>query len=152
MALLLSILILTGYFYLIFSYTREIFNEIFTLKIIYSILYLIIIIIPGLLLVLTLSQEKFIYYWDYSGYWVRSINFTKIFFESPFFALEEVYNTIRHNEYNFLSNLFISPINKLFGLSFKWYVFSIYLVFLLPLALLISNLICYQLIILKIKF
>jgi len=141
MALLLSILILTGYFYLIFSYTREIFNEIFTLKIIYSILYLIIIIIPGLLLVLTLSQEKFIYYWDYSGYWVRSINFTKIFFESPFFALEEVYNTIRHNEYNFLSNLFISPINKLFGLSFKWYVFSIYLVFLLPLALLISNLI-----------
>lgn len=141
MALFISALILAGYFFLIYKFTGALRQELLKLRVLSRILYFSAMLLPGVFLIWVLQEERFIYYWDLSGYWIRAIDFTQLFFEKPFVAFEEIYNTIRRAEYNLLANLFIAPFNKLLGLSFGMYVFSVYLVYFLPAALLASNLI-----------
>ncbi|OAB80223.1 hypothetical protein [Cochleicola gelatinilyticus] len=141
MAIFISVLILAAYFFLIYKSIGAFILEIRKLPTTGIIVYFLTMLLPGFYLVWILHDEKFVYYWDLSGYWIRAIDFTELYFEKPFVAFEEVYNTIRHAEYNFLANLFIAPLNKLFGLSFGWYVFSIYVIYFLPAVLLVSNII-----------
>ncbi|WP_188619858.1 hypothetical protein [Flavobacterium suaedae] len=141
-SILLSLAIYFVYFFFIFSFTKEIRRTLVKNKSIYStIIYTAGLFLPGIILFLLLKNERFIYYWDYAAYWVKSINFTKLYFENPFAAIEQIYNTINHDEYNTLPNLLLTPVNKILGMGFGSYVFSIYLIYFLPFALILSSLI-----------
>ncbi|ALM48829.1 hypothetical protein AMR72_07965 [Flavobacterium psychrophilum] len=142
MALLLSFVILGIYFFTIFKFSVEIRSAVFNVKTkLFYAPYGAALLLPGLLLFFLLKDEKFIYFWDYSGYWHRAISFTNEFFESPFKALKGVYQSVRHEEYNSLPNVLLAPANRLLGLNFNNYVFSIYLIYLVPFALVLSSLI-----------
>lgn len=143
MAILISILLFIGYLYLIYSNSKDFFQILNQQQKKFQLLYCIAVIIPGILLVFLLKDERFFYSWDTSGYWVKSAKFSKSFFDNPFISFESIYNSIRHDEYNLLANLLLAPANKFLGINFEDYVFSVYLVYFLPISILISN-ICVQ--------
>lgn len=140
MAVILSIVILCLYALLVLNFSREWLGAIVNKGALFKLLYTIALILPGLLLVALLSKERFVYFWDFSNYWVKAISFVELFFSEPFKAFETLYHSINHDEYSLLPNLLIAPANKLLGLNFGSYVFSIYLMYLIPLTLLISSL------------
>lgn len=139
---LLSLIIYFIYFSGVFSFTKELRGAIIKNTSLFSrVVYTLGLLLPGIILLLLLKNERFIYYWDYAGYWFKSIDFTKLYFENPFAAMKQIYSSINHDEYNTLPNLLLTPANKILGLSFGSYVFSIYLIYCLPFALLLSSLI-----------
>lgn len=141
-ALLLSALVLSAYFYVIFIFSKEIVNVVREVKNKFlRIAYAIASLVPGLSLFFLLRKEKTIYYWDFSGYWIRAVIYTNDFFNSPLDVLERVYLSIQHDEYNILPNVLLSPANKLIGPNFNEYVFSIYIIYCLPFALVLSSVI-----------
>jgi hypothetical protein len=141
-ALLLSLLLLVGYAYVLFKFSTELIKAVSTIKSkVFRVVYSISLLLPGLALFFLLKDEKFVYYWDYSGYWYKAITFSNEFFTNPFQALKSVYHSVRHEEYNSLPNVLLAPANHVLGLNFNNYVFSIYLVYLVPFALVFSSLI-----------
>jgi hypothetical protein len=141
-AVIISLLLLSGYFFMVYSYSKELFKTIFKFKNkIYSALYCTALLVPGLLMMLLYKDERYVYYWDFSGYWLKAIDFSHMFFESPLGEIKHVYLSIRYDEYNILPNLLLAPVNKLLGLEYNMYILSNYLVYFLPFTLIISNLI-----------
>ncbi|MHA3786994.1 hypothetical protein ACX0HA_02195 [Flavobacterium hauense] len=141
-ALLLSLLLLAGYAYVVFKFSTELIKIVATIKnkplrIIYSTSFLL----PGLALFFLLNEERFIYFWDYSGYWHGAITFHNNFFDNPFRALIGVYTSIKHDIYNSSPNLLPVAVNHFLGLNFNSYVFSVYLVYLVPFSLVFSSII-----------
>ncbi len=140
MALILSIIILSSYCLLVLYASTEWFSAFWKTNTLVKSIYTVGLILPGLFLVSLLAKERFIYFWDYAGYWRMAISFTELFFREPLGALDTLYHSINDYEYNYLPNLLLAPVNKLFGLNFPIYVFSIYLIYLIPLSLIISSL------------
>lgn len=141
-AVIISLLLLSGYFFMVYSYSKELFKTIFKFKNkIYSILYCIGLLIPGILIMFLFEDERYVYYWDFSGYWLKAIDFSHLFFENPLGAITHVYDSVRSDEYNVLPNLLLAPVNKLLGLKYNMYILSNYLVYFLPFALITANLI-----------
>jgi len=141
-AILLSLLLLGIYFYVIFNAAKELINTIRQIKpAIFKLLYAIALLVPGLLLYFLLKNERAIYYWDFSGYWGSAIVYTKDFFSSPGATLKRVYFSIQYDEYNILPNVLLAPANKLIGLKFCDYIFSIYLIYCLPFSLVMSSIV-----------
>jgi hypothetical protein len=141
-ALLLSLLLFAGYAYVLLKFSTELTKAISIIKNkAFRVVYSISLLLPGLALFFLLKDEKFVYFWDYSGYWYKAITFSNEFFTNPFQALKGVYHSVRHEEYNSLPNVLLAPANHFLGLNFNNYVFSIYLVYLVPFALVFSSLI-----------
>lgn len=140
MAVILSIVILGLYLFLISKASKEWLNAFCARGCVFKALYTAALLLPGLFLRNLLSLERFIYYWDLAGYWKKAIFFSDSFYENPTKSLRILYDSINYDEYNLLPNLLLAPVNKLFGLSFENYIFSIHLVYLIPLALIISSL------------
>ncbi len=141
-AILISILIIGGYSFVIFKFSGELRKAISHINNkLFQALYIFCLLLPGILLFILLKDEKFIYFWDYSGYWYKAISFTNDFFNSPFQALKSVYQSVKHEEYNSLPNVLLAPANYLLGLNFNSYVFSIYIIYLIPFTLVFSSLV-----------
>lgn len=142
LAVFISLLLLSGYLYMVYAHSKELFSTILKLNNnTYCTLYFIGLVIPGIVMILLFNNERFVYYWDYSGYWLRAIHYTHGFFENPLAEMSHVYHSVRAEEYNVLPNLLLAPVNRLFGLDYRMYIFSNYLVYFLPFALIASNLI-----------
>lgn len=140
MALLISIGLVIGYVYLVWRVSKNWFLLAREQDFLFKVLYGLAVIFPGLMLLILLKGEQNIYVWDYAGYWKKAIIFNQIFFENSLEGFREIYTTINHSEYNYLPNLLLTPFNHLFGLHFWSYVFSIYLVYVIPLSLLTGSL------------
>lgn len=141
-AILLSLLLLAAYAYVIFKFSTELLKAVTTIKNKpLRAVYYLSLLIPGIALCVLLKNEQFVYFWDYSGYWHRGIMFAHEFFTTPLQSLKGVYNSVRHEEYNTLPNVLLTPVNKILGLSFSNYVLSIYLVYILPFSLVFSSII-----------
>lgn len=141
-AILLSLLFLSGYIYVIFKFSTELIKTVATIKNkALRAIYSISLLLPGIMLFFLLKDEKFVYFWDYSGYWYKAIHLSNEFFADPLKALKSVYYSVNYETYNYFPNLLAAPVNHLLGLSFNTYAFSIYLVYLLPFSLVFSSLI-----------
>lgn len=87
-------------------------------------------------LVLTIywiKQDHFIYYWDYAGYWITSIDRMDFIFSSDAKSIvETLMSSINNDDYNvFLPTIVALPM-KLLGYSYLRYVFINHVMFLLP--------------------
>lgn len=139
MPIVISVLLLLLYSFAVGKFSENWLRLFWKQKILKQFIVVALVIFPGLLLFFLLKGEKYFYYWDFSGYWVRAIQFNNSFFEAPISAFEKIYSSINHDEYNLLPNLLLVLLNKILGLDFEAYVLSIYLVYCVPFALVTSN-------------
>lgn len=83
-------------------------------------------------------QERFIYSWDLSGYWLNYQFLGNLFRTKPLSALCTVLHSIRNDDYNSLPVLFLIPFQFLFGNNRLAFILSIVNIFALPSILLFS--------------
>lgn len=141
MAILISIFLLIAYFILIYSFSKEFWSAFNTIKSSsYKILYIFLLIIPTAALFYITTNEKFVYYWDFANYWIKSINFTESFFHNPMATIRAIYSSINYENYNTSANLLLAPTQELFApINYNIYISSIYLMYSLPLTFVLSS-------------
>lgn len=86
-----------------------------------------------LLCIYLLSQNRFVYYWDYGGYWTYSYTQMADVFQNPAAAFRNLYRSICEDDYNLLLPTLISIPLKVFGYTFERYVLVNVLCFFIPL-------------------
>ena len=79
-----------------------------------------------------LIQNKFIYYWDYGGYWTASYTIMKSLFKAPLDTVKSLYSSVLNDDYNNILPMVVSVPLKIFGYTFPRYVVVNYLLFLVP--------------------
>ena len=79
-----------------------------------------------------LSQENFIAYWDFSGFWRRQIELMDIFKNSPSELFRFIYDSILYQEYSSLPQLFLIPHTFIFGITYPRFVLAMLNTFLIP--------------------
>lgn len=79
-----------------------------------------------------MSQENFIYYWDFSGFWRRQIELNGAFHHDPISVFKIVYQSILSNEYSSFPQLLLLPHTLIVGISYPRYVLAMVNSFLIP--------------------
>jgi len=102
------------------------------------IYYLVLLLIGTGFIFSQIIREKYIYYWDYSGYWTLAIDMSKRLFESPIEAMQMLYYSINYDEYNRLLPILIAVPMKFLGNSFLAYTLITYMFFGCPAIFLIA--------------
>ena len=80
------------------------------------------------------KQEKFIYYWDYSGYWKMALETSRYICQNPYEGLKWLYDSILVDEYNRWIPLLIGIPLRLLGGSYSAFITVLVLFFLMPTA------------------
>ncbi|AUO06968.1 hypothetical protein C0638_10610 [Paenibacillus sp. lzh-N1] len=131
-------------YYLVFRIIRKLLSpehiqKIFDKKVIISIVMIYTLI--GLFVVSYNSQERFVYFWDFSGYWTTTISYTDMWFSSPIDAITKIYASILKDEYNVVPQVPLVLLLKLLGASFPMFTLSIYIAYVIPFFSLIGAMI-----------
>jgi hypothetical protein len=84
------------------------------------------------------TQERYVYFWDYSGYWLWSLDISALIPKRPLLALRHVIGSIWYGDYNLLPVLPLLPSEWLFGTSRLAYILAITNIFMLPAAFLMA--------------
>ena len=79
-----------------------------------------------------MSQEEFIYYWDFSGFWRRQLEVMSLFRNDPSQLIPYVYKTLISEEYSSFPQLFLIPHILLVGETYPRFVLSMVNSFLVP--------------------
>lgn len=113
-----------------YAMIKKVYTE-FTLKL--KIIILAILAFAVLFIIYWVEQDQFIYFWDYAGYWTYSVSRMNYIFDSSFGdILTTLIQSINNHEYNvFLPTIIALPM-KLFGYTFRKYVFITGMMFLMP--------------------
>lgn len=69
-----------------------------------------------------INQNRFIYYWDFSGYWMSSVNNMMTLFSRPLAAIINFGGGILFSEYNAIVPMLIAIPLKISGYTFTRYV------------------------------
>lgn len=77
-------------------------------------------------------RERFIFFWDYAGYWGTSISYMDHWFKDIQGSLNQLYTSILNDEYNLLPTILLLLPLKLIGITFPAYALSIYLMYIVP--------------------
>lgn len=79
------------------------------------------------------QQNKYIYFWDYAGYWLKTVNRADYIFNHGFWEnIKSLYLSINQDDYNiFLPTILALPMSVI-GNSFVQYVVICCIIFLLP--------------------
>jgi|GEM_PF-2351495 len=103
----------------------------------YNLLLPIIFIIMGNIFMLIFKiGEKYIYYWDISGYWVNAMKFTDLIGKDFSLAMNNLYQSILHDDYTLLPTLFFVPVFKFVSRSQLAFALTNYNLFAVPFSLL----------------
>lgn len=106
----------------------------------YKIAVIVVISSGFLLTVYWPHQDRFVYFWDNSGYWLMSINrMNTVFRESIVTILKSLWHSINTQDYNSFAPTVVALPMKILGYTFPRYVAINHLMFLLP-ALIIQAL------------
>lgn len=84
------------------------------------------------------TQEHYVYYWDWAGYWKMYLDISASFVQNPITAIRHVIGSIRSSDYNLLPVLPLVPFEWLFGTSRLTYILAITNVALWPGALIVG--------------
>ncbi len=99
---------------------------------------LLLFLCLGFLLCLyQVSQNNFVYYWDYGGYWTKSYTTMGTLFRHPLDTVKAVYLSTSE-DYNNILLLLISVPLKIFGYTFVKYVMITYFMFLVPVWIIVT--------------
>jgi len=88
-----------------------------------------------------ISQERFIYFWDFSTYFNKYVYLNQNIFINTKEALEAIFWSIRENKYNYFPALLLAPFSFIFGPSRISYILSVVNLFALPAVILLTFLI-----------
>lgn len=103
---------------------------------VFSLVYLLVIF--GNVFVYAFNQrEKFVYFWDFSGYWIMTISFAETFFSNLINGLSQLYGSVLNQEYSLVPSVILSLPLKVLGHSFGSYIISIYNFYLIPVCILL---------------
>jgi hypothetical protein len=81
------------------------------------------------------TQERYVYFWDWSGYWMWYRDLTASLAQRPIATLRSLIRSVQREDYNLLPVLPLVPLGWVFGTSRLSYVLAITNVYLLPAAL-----------------
>ncbi|MGQ3480969.1 hypothetical protein [Paenibacillus sp. TY11] len=84
------------------------------------------------------SRDRFVYFWDYGGYWGVTIEQSRNFFIIPFQTLRDLYVSINIMEYNNIIPSLLALPMKIVGESFVSYVMLVLFLFIFPMSLVLS--------------
>lgn len=129
------------YFFLIIYVSKGYLNYIRDQKVVFKVILIFSCFLPAFVLLYIMSDENYIYYYDFSNYWIKTIKYNDIIDEKGFRTIQEVIKSINHDIYNDLAAIPLTLFCKVFGFDFKYFVFGIYMIFALPTAILFSNLV-----------
>ena len=79
-----------------------------------------------------ISQNQFVYYWDYGGYWTASYSYMHSLFEEPGETIAALYRSVLYEDYNLILPAVIALPLRIFGDSFRTYVLVNYVCFFAP--------------------
>lgn len=89
------------------------------------LLFFFVIVCINLFVYYFIKQEKYIYFWDTSGYWDTYQYISAKFKTNSLIAVLSLLNSIRHHDYNLLPVFFLTPFNYLFGNGRLPYILAI---------------------------
>ena len=93
----------------------------------------LIMIFGAILVAYSLNiREKYIYYWDHSTYWIKSLEAFEICNESLFSAIKRIFSSIYYDDYNLLQGMLMALPLKILGDQYLSYILVIYIQFLIP--------------------
>jgi hypothetical protein len=84
------------------------------------------------------TEERYVYYWDFSLFWIQYLDISTVLVQHPILALRQVIGSVWHSDYNLLPVLPLVPFEWLFGASRLTYILAITNVFALPASFLIA--------------
>lgn len=91
----------------------------------------------NLFVILFVLNEKCIYFWDYSCFWIKWINFSNLLANHPLYALSVLYHSIRSDDYNLLAVSLLTPFYYIFSGHRLVYILAITNIYLIPCILVI---------------
>jgi hypothetical protein len=97
--------------------------------------FLSIVILINAFAAYFIAKEQYVYFWDYSTYWIKYRQISASLVQHPISTLHFVINSVRYVDYNPLPVLPLAPFEWLFGTSRLAYILAITNLFLLPAAL-----------------
>lgn len=106
-----------------------------------KVISLILLIAVLFFVYFQVRQEHFIYYWDYAGYWQKSLLQMKRFLLYPVQSLLYLIRSANFEEYNLFPATIMALPLRLFGSSFTSYVMLIFSMFILPTCVLMAALV-----------
>jgi hypothetical protein len=81
-----------------------------------------------------IAKEQYVYFWDWSVYWIKYREISASLLQHPRSTLHVVMESVGHDDYNYLPVLPLAPFEWLFGSSRLTYILAITNFFLLPAA------------------
>ena len=133
--------LLAIYFLLIFYFSKDFLQLIHVQKPKVKLLFYFVCLFPGFVFLYILNDEKYIYFYDYSNYWLKSIHYRDSITNHGFEVFNDIYKSVNKDQYNDFIALPIGLISKTLGSEFRYFVFTSYFLYALPVAFLCSNLI-----------
>lgn len=133
-------ILLTGiyYFFLLYPLTRYHAFDCIAEKKANIILSMIVYVGVGILIYITISNEQFIYYWDYGGYYDRTIYIKNMYEASAIDVLKNVYETSTLSDYGtWVSAVLAFPL-RFTRCRFVDYMMLVYIMFAVPSAFSLS--------------
>lgn len=85
-----------------------------------------------------INQERTIYHWDGSTYWIHFRNISELLAQNPIDGLKALFLSMRHDDYNMLSVFLLSPFAWVFGPNRLSYILAITNLYLLPAVFLLG--------------
>jgi hypothetical protein len=94
--------------------------------------YLALAVLANAFAAYYVAQERYIYYWDWSHYWLWYRDLTTSLAQQPMVTLSALIDSVRQDDYNRLPVLPLVPWGWLFGTNRLSYILAITNVYLLP--------------------
>lgn len=139
------------YGYIVYYFSKDFLNFVNEYNTKTKLVFLLGLFVPGILVLYAMSDEKYIYFYDYSNYWMKAIEYNNIIERDGLKTFSHIYSSINKELYNDLIVLPITLLCKTLGFEFRYFTFAIYLIYAIPIGLIYSN-IFYKIIQKKSKF
>jgi len=120
-------------FFSIFVYQNTQIKQLVHKNVKTLIIYLVVSFVFGnIFLYLHLSQEQYIYFWDFSGFWRKTIEFVRSLEGNPLDALKFMYESMLYQEYSYFPEMFLALPISLIGETFPRFVVAMFNFFVMP--------------------
>lgn len=101
----------------------------------------LIFISIGIIIYLFIANEKFVYYWDFGGYYEITLGVKNKYLENSWTVLKEAFKSSIENDYGTLISAIIAYPLKYTRCRYVDYIMLLYIIYAIPSALSISTLI-----------
>ena len=130
----ISLILLTTYYFFVCNVIKRcgLLQLIKDMKINQMMFILGLLFVTNIFLLSVLLKDRYLYFWDFGGYWGVAIEQSSNMFATPFQTMRDLYMSINNDEYNKLIPCLIALPLRLLGKDFEMYGLIIYNMFVVP--------------------